>query len=102
MKKLCIALIALALCGCAHVSVEKTVTTSGTNGLPVTTTTAFSGYSFLANSALKTVNVDSTTKTTTNLLKANGATTEPNPEAITASTTGFGTILGEAIKAASK
>lgn len=93
MIKSSVALVIAILCaGCAHVSVTKSVTTTGTN-------TTFSGYSFFANSTLKSIGVDSTTKTTTNLLKASGVTSEPNAEAITAAGASAGSIIGAGVEA---
>lgn len=79
----------LVLAGCVTAKVTKTVSATGTN-------ITFKAHSFLANSALKSLGVDGTTKTTSSLLKLSGATTEPNPEAITASTEGLGTLIGAA------
>lgn len=85
----------LVLAGCAHITVSKTVSATGTN-------VTFHGTSLLANSTLKSISVDATAKTTTSLLKASGATTEPNAEAITASAEGLGTIIGTAAATAAR
>lgn len=99
MKATITLLITAALCcimtGCAHITVEKTASINSTN-------VTFHGTSFLANSAFKNLGVDGTTKTTANLLKISGATTEPNPEAITASADGLGSLIGVAAGSAAK
>lgn len=83
----------LALSACAHVTVERTA--NGTN-------TSLHATTFLSNTALKNLGLDTTTKTTSSLLKLSGATTEPNPEAITASGTALGDLIGTAAATAAK
>lgn len=90
------AIVALALlCGCAHITVSKSVSITGTN-------VTFHGTSFLANSTLKSLGIDRASKTTSSLLTASGAATEPNPDAITASAEGLGNIIGAAVATAAK
>lgn len=60
----------------------------------------FTGTSLFSNTVLKGVGVDSTTKTTTNLLKLTSSTTEPNAESITASGDALGNMIGTAVKTA--
>lgn len=95
MKYLPIAIACLLLAGCAHITVTKSVSITGTN-------VTFHGTSFLANSTLKSLGVDAATKTTSSLLKASGVTNEPNPEAITASAEALGNIIGAAAATAAK
>lgn len=93
--KYLIAIALLTLCGCAHITVSKTVSPTGTN-------VTFHGTSLLANSTLKSLGIDRASKTTSSLLTASGAATEPNPDAITASAEGLGNIIGAAVATAAK
>lgn len=103
MKKAIIPLLVTLLCaGCASMSANKTITTTATNGVVTTTTVNFKGKSLFSNSVLKNVTLDSTTKTTSAVLKATGVTTEPNPESITASAEAIGNIIGAASATAAK
>lgn len=62
----------------------------------------WNGNSLFSNSTLKGLTVDGQTKTTTNGLKIIGASTEPNPESITASGSALGELIGTAAKTAAK
>lgn len=75
-----------------------TVTKTAPDGSKV----QFSGSSLFSNSAFKNLGVDYTSKTTSSLLKASGATTEPNPDSITATGTALGEMIGAAAKTAVK
>lgn len=87
-----IPLVLLLCTSCASITVTK-ITADGTR-------TEFRGISLFSNSVLKTIQVDGTTKTTSSLLKASGASTEPNPESITATAEALGTLIGKAAREA--
>lgn len=85
----------LALAGCTHITVSRTESSGSTN-------VVFHATSLLSNSTLKGLGVASSTKTTSALLKLTAGATEPNPEAITASAEGLGTLIGTAAATAAK
>lgn len=80
--------------GCQSTTVSRT----STDGSKVT----FSSLSLFSNTAVKGLNVDGTTKTTTNLLRITGGATEPNVESITATSDALGNIIGTAIATGAK
>lgn len=80
--------ILLAVSACTRLNVTKSPDGS----------ISFTGTSLFSNTVLKGVGVDSTTKTTTNLLKLSSSTTEPNAESITASGDALGSLIGNAAK----
>jgi hypothetical protein len=95
MKRLiALAVLAGLATGCAVLRYEKTAA-DGTH-------TKARAFSLFSNSALKNLAVGKVTKTTTNEFTVTGTTTEPNPEAITASAEAIGTIVGVAAKSAAK
>lgn len=94
MKRLFWTIGILALCGCASISVTKVA--------PDGTKTTMTAKTLFSNTAVKGLTLDGTTKTTTNLLKVAGSTTEPNPEAITASASALGELVGAAAATAAK
>ena len=89
-------LIPLLLTGCASIHYSKTVAPDGTVKVNADASSLFS------NSAIKGLQVDYSTKTTTNGFKVSGTTTEPNPESITATGAALGELIGTAAKAAAK
>lgn len=83
---------ALLLAGCAQINVVQKK--------PDGSQIMFHGFSLFSNSAFKNLGVDSTTKTTSNLLKVSTGNTEPNPEAITATGDALGAMIGRAAREA--
>lgn len=94
MKLLFLPFLLLPINGCQSTNVSRT----STDGSRVT----FSSLSLFSNTAVKGLNVDGTTKTTTNLLRITGSTTEPNVESITATSDALGNIIGTAIATGAK
>lgn len=86
----------LLLCGCASIHYSKSIAPDGTMKVSADASSLFS------NSAIKGLQVDYATKTTTNGFKVSGTSTEPNPESITASGTALGELIGAAAKTAVK
>jgi hypothetical protein len=82
------------LSGCTHLKVTK-VSQDGSS-------ISFRSISLFSNTVLRGLGVDSTTKTTSNLLKLSISATEPNPESITATGSALGELIGTAAKASIK
>lgn len=94
MKHITTALIAFVLSGCTNLKVTR-IASDGSR-------IDFKATSLFSNTILKGLGVDSTTKTTSNLLKLSTSTTEPNAESITASGSALGELIGTAAKTAAK
>lgn len=84
----------LASAGCTNIQITKTAL----DGSKV----QFNATSLFSNTTLKGLGVESSTKTTSNLLKLSTGQTEPNAESITASGAALGELIGTAAKTAVK
>lgn len=85
---LLLALVAIIAPGCTHMQLVESK--------PDGTRVNFGATSFLSNSTFKGLTVGGVTKTTSQSLRVTSGSTEPNPEAITASADGLGTLIGTA------
>jgi len=87
-------LLALLLPSCTSIHVTKTFP----DGSKVD---AFAG-SLFATTAIKSLSIDSTRKSSSGLINASGFATDPDQEAITASANAIGQLIGAAARAAAK
>lgn len=95
MKYLTLALFTVLLIGCVPFKYERTAP-DGTH------TTVAASFPFWSNSALRGVNIDSSTKTTTNGFRMTSANVDPNVESITATGAALGELIGTAAAVGAK